>query len=465
MPVKRTTLKSVLLHRVFVSLIAFLFLLVAGCSTQEPESFQEAPAITSLPTNTPVPTPFPGGLYVDGGFSLGPISPLVYGTNYGPWLGISLEIQPTLKELGLTYIRFPGGHWGDTNETTKPQIDLLMYFANEWGATPSISVRLPDSTPEEAAEMVRYVNLEKGYNVRYWSISNEANLFDQEKTLFPDGYKSEQFNQEWREFALAMKAVDPNILLVGPDVSQFIPHPTASYGQSFIDWLTSFLKVNGDLIDIVAIHRFPFPAGTHNGPPTKDELRNHSKEWDELVPALRTLVHETTGRDLPLAITEVNSSWAVNVGGEATMDSHYNAIWWADSLGRMIRQDVTIVAQFAVTGQFGMTGKYDIYPMAYVYSLYKQFGAEEIYTSTDIPFVSIYAARREDSSLTLMIVNLKSEMVNTTLSLENAQTGIAETWLLDPTHSAEQTDSTPVGAATPLTLTPESVTLLVLPQN
>jgi alpha-L-arabinofuranosidase len=441
-----------------------LFVLFTGCSTQTTGDSPESLTTLSLPTSTPVLTPVPGGLFVDGGFSLGPISPLVYGTNYGPWLGVSLEVQPTLKELGLTYIRFPGGHWGDTNETTEAQIDLLMYFANEWGAIPSISVRLPNSTPEEAAATVRYANITKGYNIRYWSISNEVNLFDEKPTLYPDGYTVEQFNEEWRAFALAMKAVDPTILLVGPDISQFIHSPTATYGQTFTDWLTSFLKVNGDLIDVVAVHRYPFPAGSHSAPPTKDELRNQTQEWDKLVPALRTIVHETTGRDLPLAITEVNSSWSVNVGGEGTMDSHYNAIWWADSLGRMIRQDVAIVAQFAVTGQFGMTGRYDIHPTAYVYQLYKNFGKDEIYASSDDPFVSIYAARREDGTLTLMIVNLKSETVNTSLMLANAQPGTAETWLLDPTHIAEQGESIALDATTLLTIPAESVTLLVLPQ-
>jgi hypothetical protein len=45
------------------------------------------------------------------------------------------------------------------------------------GAEPSISVRLHGGTPEAAAELVRYTNIEQGYAVRYWSIGNEPSLY------------------------------------------------------------------------------------------------------------------------------------------------------------------------------------------------------------------------------------------------------------------------------------------------
>jgi alpha-L-arabinofuranosidase len=55
-----------------------------------------------------------------------------------------------------------------------------MDFAGKVGATVMFSVRLLDGTPEQAAEMVRYTNIEKEYNVRYWSIGNEPTLYDGE---------------------------------------------------------------------------------------------------------------------------------------------------------------------------------------------------------------------------------------------------------------------------------------------
>jgi hypothetical protein len=52
---------------------------------------------------------------------------------------------------------------------------------------------------------------------------------------------------------------------------------------------------------------------------------------------------------LPIAVTETNSDWSKAVGGEATPDSFYNAIWWADSLGRMIQKGVLLTKDWVIS--------------------------------------------------------------------------------------------------------------------
>jgi hypothetical protein len=42
----------------------------------------------------PAPTPVPDALYVDPGTDLGPISPYLYGTNYGPMHAVVPEMMP-----------------------------------------------------------------------------------------------------------------------------------------------------------------------------------------------------------------------------------------------------------------------------------------------------------------------------------------------------------------------------------
>jgi len=69
--------------------------------------------MTLLPTFTPVPTPIPGVLFVDAAQEPGPISPLVYGTNYDPWQNLTSSMMPYAEEAGFTFLRFPGGNWGD----------------------------------------------------------------------------------------------------------------------------------------------------------------------------------------------------------------------------------------------------------------------------------------------------------------------------------------------------------------
>src|SRR5687768_4363057 len=86
---------------------------------------------------------------------LGEISPYVYGSNHGPWSGVSLQMQEEAAVTGVTFLRFPGGRWGDQNNVTPQQLDLFMIQVRAWNIEPSIHVRLEGGSPEQAAELVR----------------------------------------------------------------------------------------------------------------------------------------------------------------------------------------------------------------------------------------------------------------------------------------------------------------------
>jgi hypothetical protein len=413
------------------------------------------------PTGTPRPTPSPSaaaGLFVDAGADQGPISPLVYGTNTGPTLVVPFNLQPQIPVMGLKTLTFPGGNWGDENDVDDYQVDEFISFCRSLKAEPRIVVRLKGGTAQQAAALVEYVNVTQKYRVKYWGIGNEADLYS--RNGLP-GYTVEEYNLQWREWAEAMLRIDPTIVLIGPDVSQFTGETTgATYLQSKTEWLTSFLKANGDLVGMVSIHRYAFPNNADGTPPTIDDLRHNSREWDSIIPALRRLAQDATGKDLPLAVTEVNSSWAPNAGGEGTMDSHYNAIWWADVLGRMIRGRVTMVDQFALAGVYGIVAATGIRPMYYTYLMYKLLGTEEMRSVSDDPFVSIVAARRSDGTLTMLLVNLGWEPATKPLTVVGGSTGAARTWLFDRTHAAVEIAPTPLSGS--VTLPAESVTVLAL---
>lgn len=231
--------------------------------------------------------------------------------------------------------------------------------------------------------------------------------------------------------------------------------------------MREFLTANGDLVDIVSIHRYPFPSSMDSGAATIDELRANSREWEEIIPNLRALIQETTGREIPVAVTEVNSHWSNAYGGEASPDSFYNAIWWGDVLGRLIRQRVEIVAYFSLQsnasiGGYGLLGRSDLRPTYYVYQLYKHFGDELLYANSDNPDISIYAAEREDGALTVILINLTPDITSESLYLHDLDTHeITETWLLDIEHPGEQIPSTPFENGAEITLPPQSITLLI----
>lgn len=459
-----------------LSVITLLFFLSA-CAPSAPTitptvpgpTLTPIPSPTVFPTPTFTPTPVPDVLFVDPSVSLGPISPLIYGSNYGPWLTVPFYNLQQAYDSGIKILRFPAGAWGDHNDVTHQQIDQLMDFANKMGATAIFHVRLLGGTPEQAAEMVRYTNAEKKYNVQYWSIGNEPSLFDAELKLRGESYDIERFNQEWRTFAEAMKKVDPTIKLVGPEIHQFSYDPTAGATTNFTqreeDWLIEFLKANGDLVDVVSFHRYPFPKTTTSGPPSIEELRQNAQEWDKIIVHARELIHQYAGRDLPIAITEFNSSYDKSVGGDATPDSHYNAIWMADVLGRMIKNRVFMANEWALTakggfGGLGLVGSLDMYPAYYTYQLYKKFGSELVYSSSDDPDLSICAARREDGTLTVMVINLSREQKTKAIRIDDQTNVQAEVWLFDPDHKAENIGTVELSAG--ISVPAQSITLFLI---
>ncbi len=401
------------------------------------------------------------GLYVDAAQELGTINPFVYGSNHGPWAVVTMDLLPAARDSGITFLRFPGGNWGDQYDIAPWQLDFFMTLCNLMGAEPSIHVRLKDGTPEKAAELVRYANIEKGYNVRYWAIGNEPDLFDD--------YDTEQFNRDWRAIAEAMLVVDPSIIFLGPELSQYPPvfasTPKDSAGR---DWLTEFLMVNGDMVDIVSIHRYPFPARRDRAT-TVDELLANPVEWDTIIPNLRALIRDITGNDLPVAVTEINSHWSGTAFNEASPDSFANALWLADVLGRLITQKVDIVAHFTLQspssfGGWGLLGQGDtIRPSYYVYQLFQRFGTTLLESASSVDNVSIYAAR-DDSTLSLIIVNLAEEAQTTTLTLDNfTPGGSAGVWRFDSQHQAEQIEDHLMEERREIILPGESVTLLLIP--
>lgn len=417
-------------------------------------------AFATPTTHLPVSAQTEGTLMVDAGEVIGPISPYVYGSNFGPLNVIPVDLIEAAQNSGVSFLRFPGGRWGDLNDVRLQQIDDFMRVCRIVGAEPSIHVRLENGTPEAAAELVRYTNIEKEYGVKYWAIGNEPTLFDD--------YTTEQHNRDWRAIAEAMLEVDPDIILMGPDPHQYngmvMPDTLDPEGRDFV---REFLIANGDLIDILSVHRYPFPANAGNPVTTIDELRENATEWDIILPTLQTMAQELTGRDdIKVAMTEASSHWSNNIRGEATPDSHFSAIWWSDVLGQLIHDQAFIVGYFdfqsADRGGWGLLDRFEVRPTYYVYQLYQQWGTELVFSETSVDYLSVYAALREDGALTLMVVNLADEEQSAPLEINNFTfSGEAEVWRLDLEHNAEQLDSEDLSSGE-ITVPGQSTTLYVL---
>ncbi len=403
-----------------------IVLLVISCSTRDDNPGGDLTAPPQIPQD---------GCLVTTGISLGDISPLVYGVNHGPWAIVTEKTLPLAVDAGIAVIRFPGGNWGDENDLQDYHIDQFVALARQMGSQVFLNVRLSGGSPEDAADLVRYANVEKDYGIRYWGIGNEPTLFATSRNN-PD-YGVTQFNEEWRQIAEAMKAVDDSILLVGPELHQFGADIQSTPNDPFgLDWMTEFLKANGDLVDIVSIHRYPFPESMGGAAATPEELLASTQEWDEIIPYLRDLILETTGEALPIAVTEVNSHWSNAVGGEATPDSYINAIWWADVLGRLITNDVHFVNYFSLhsnnsIGGYGLLTRTEPRPTYYVYKIYQRFGHNLVFSGCGQANLNAYAALNEDGKLSVILINLGDSVTSSAITIDDESYGLVSAYRLE----------------------------------
>ncbi len=414
----------------------------------------------------PIQTPnvAPGTCLVAPTIDQGPINPLIYGVNHGPWAIITDQTLPYAQAAGVTMVRFPGGNWGDENDLQPYQVDQFVTLARQMGSEINLNVRLFGGSPEKAAALVQYANIDNDYDIRYWAIGNEPTLYATARGA-PE-YGVEQFNLEWRAFAEAMKAVDESILLIGPELHQFGPDLASTPKDPFgLDWMSEFLEANGDLVDIVSIHRYPFPQVGGGRAATIEELAAASREWDEIIPYLRVLILEKTGENLPIAVTEVNSHWSNAIGGEATPDSFISAIWWADSLGRMIANQVDIVNYFSLQshpsiGGYGLLARSEPRPTYYVYQIYKALGQNLVFAACDDPDLSIYAASDPESGLAVIIVNLGSEAQNPPVLVSDEGVSLAQAWRFDEEDLLHELDASNEQIGESLHLPGYTITLL-----
>ena len=157
------------MRRNLVVVCLLVVLLAAACSAVQPEV---------VPTPTAVVPPSGGTLYVNPEDLTHEISEYVLGSNHGPWIAVPADMIQEANDSKVTILRFPGGEWGDRNDIKDYHITAFMMLCEQMGADVNFTVRVLDSTPEDAAEMVELVNREMEYGVKYWTIGNEPTLYE-----------------------------------------------------------------------------------------------------------------------------------------------------------------------------------------------------------------------------------------------------------------------------------------------
>ncbi|MCE3258751.1 MAG: hypothetical protein K0S12_392 [Bacteroidetes bacterium] len=215
-----------------------------------------------------------------------------------------------VKDSKAMSVRY-GGIGPDKNMPTNYQYIRMIDSIRAKGMEPIIQVPFYNYrySAQQAADIVQYVNVTKGKNIKYWIIGNEPNLSYSFTT-------ASQIAVYFKQFASAMKSVDPTIMIVGPE--------TAAFKQAITDGLTNpggpyditGKDANGRYyLDVFSFHTYPF-GNSSTTLPTRaqliSKLTSSGSYQDDIIYLKNKLAaanayHGRTGSAvLKMAITEAN---------------------------------------------------------------------------------------------------------------------------------------------------------------
>ncbi len=212
----------------------------------------------------------------------------IYGGIYEPGSplsdsnGFRRDVLEEIRRLGVPIIRYPGGnfvsgyHWLDGVGPKKDRprvldlawnsIETNQFGTNEFvtwcravGAEPLLATNLGTGTPEMAAALVEYCNVEKGtkwsdlrrqhgyeqpHRVKYWCLGNEMD------GPWQIGHvPAAEYGIKARDAAHQMRSVDPSVKLVACGSS-------GPLMPTYLEWDRQTLEECYDQVDGISLHRY-----------------------------------------------------------------------------------------------------------------------------------------------------------------------------------------------------------------
>jgi alpha-N-arabinofuranosidase len=196
--------------------------------------------------------------------------------------GFRKDVMDVVRKLGVPIVRYPGGNfvsgynWLDgvgpkqdrptvldkawnTLETNQFGTNEFMAWCKAVGTKPLMGLNLGTGTPEQAAALVEYCNVDKGtewsdlrrkhgypapYQVEHWCLGNEMD------GPWQIGHMSaEEYGYKAADAARQMRYVDPSIKLIACGSSgPFMP--------TYLEWDREVLEQCYQYVDGLSLHRY-----------------------------------------------------------------------------------------------------------------------------------------------------------------------------------------------------------------
>lgn len=365
--------------------------------------------------------------------------------------------EAMLREIEPGALRWPAGHPSQeycfsrdggrvegcdgVDVLTPAHFDAFVALAERVGAEPLIGVNVKTASPAHAADLVRYLNEEKGYGVRWFQLGNEPDLGGDVTGL-------ERINAAWPQFVSAMRDVDPEVRFVGPEVMTGAD-VMGIHGRR--DWIAPFLEENGESVNAISWHLYPLDSEQKSvaspAHPTPERLLQWwTPDWQPASVQFMDVATRKLAQDRDRFAPEAEI-WVTEIGPDSgapgardVTPAQVAAVWFADALGRFAAAGADAVFQFAFDhydeddelSLVDRLSSYDPLPPWYAYWLHAEtWGARTLRTeSPDDGNVSVHASLRADGKLAVMIVNKRFEASSVALAVEGFRASGAATWTL-----------------------------------
>ena len=348
--------------------------------------------------------------------------------------------------------------------------------------------------------------------IRIWQMDNEPEWwYGVHSDIYQQAATYDDMMARNLKWAQAVKAIDPTALVSGPvpagwsgmlfsrlDMNdgwgkspyQYWDNPLDYQAHGNVYWIPYYLQQmkrfeqqNGyRLLDMVDVHAYITPSGLSGsvGDAAMETLRMTSTRvlWDSTYYPPGGGYEDATGGEIAPAMVPRMRQWvADNYPGTKTAITEYN--WGApDSL-------TGAIAQADILGIFGReqldygtvwTSLSPTTPAAFAFKTYLNydgngghFGNTSVSaTSGDPDQLSIFAALRYDSALTVVVLNKTSGDITDSVSLANfTPAGTGQVWQYSSANLGalvQQPDLNVGGNGLSATFPAQSITLLVIPQ-
>jgi len=388
-------------------------------------------------------------------------------------------------------------------------------------------------TPDFAAEWVQSLKNKYGPanlgGVHIWELDNEPEWWDSTHTdIYPNAATYDDMTSRSVATAKAVKGADPTALVSGPVEGgwqgmlfskkdfysgwstgphyQYWANPIDQKAHGGVPWVEYYLQQmqkaaqpgGQRLLDYLDVHAYIRPdALTESaGNAAMETLRTTSTRalWDPnyIVPIAATpssgdpcdnydALCDSTGEQVPPQLIRNMTQWvnqnypgtklAITEYDWGALDSITGAVTQADILGIFGREGLDLGA---IWPSFTLTPSY---PGAFAFKIFlnydgigSQFGETSVSATTGNPDVlSIFAARRHDSALTVLVLNKTASAITDSITLNDfTSAGTAQVWQYSSANLNAIVRQTPdlnaAGNSVSMTFPAYSMTLLVIPQ-